>query len=351
MEFEQTWLKQSKIFIMDDQAFNIELLERILKRAGFDRMISTTDPMQFEELFLDYRPDIVLLDLHMPHIDGFAALARLKQIVHEDDYLPVLVLTADVTPEAKQRALREGANDFLTKPFDRSEVVLRITNLLKTRYLHMQLQLHNQQLEQKVSERTAELEEAQLEILRILARSAEYRDDVTGEHTQRVGRLAGLTARALGLPEEDVEQIESAAALHDIGKIGIPDHILLKPGKFSPDEFEKMKVHTSIGAHIIGDAFFPTLRLASEIALHHHERWDGNGYPAGLKGEEIPLPARIVAIADFYDALTHERPYKAAWSTDETIQEIERQQGKHFDPVVTEAFLTVVRSQNTATPI
>ncbi|MDF2670764.1 MAG: response regulator [Paenibacillus sp.] len=339
---EQHWVKTASIFIVDDQLYNVELLERILKRAGFVNITSTTEPTLFEMIFDQIKPDIVLLDLHMPIIDGFAALAQIMQRVPEEDYLPVLVLTADVTTEAKQRALREGAHDFLTKPFDRSEVVLRITNLLKYRFLHLQLQQHNQLLEQKVSERTSELEKAQFEILRILARSAEYRDDVTGEHTHRVGRLSGLTARALHLPEDQVQQIESAATLHDIGKIGIPDSILLKPGKFSIDEFERMKAHTTIGASIIGDASFPVLRAAAEIAMCHHEKWDGTGYPNGLCGEQIPLSARIVAITDFYDALSHERPYKLAWSREDVLKEILAQRGAHFDPLVTDAFLSVV---------
>ncbi|MDF2815317.1 MAG: response regulator [Paenibacillus sp.] len=342
---EQHWLNSASIFIMDDQLYNVELLERILKRAGFVNLTSTTDPTLFETMFDQTKPDIVLLDLHMPVIDGFAALAQIIQKVPEDDYLPVLVLTADVTPEAKKRALREGANDFLTKPFDRSEVVLRITNLLKNRFLHLQLQQHNQLLEQKVMERTSELEKAQFEILRILARSAEYRDDVTGEHTHRVGKLSGLTARALGLSEEQVQQIESAATLHDIGKIGIPDTILLKPGKFSPDEFDRMKAHTSIGASIIGDASFPILRAAAEIAMCHHEKWDGTGYPRGLKGEQIPLFARIVAITDFFDALSHERPYKSAWSIEDVLNEIRAQREIHFDPLVTDAFLSIIHSK------
>lgn len=339
---ENEWLKTASILIMDDQTYNIELLERILRRAGFLNTTSTTDPTQLEPLFRQLRPDIILLDLHMPVIDGFAALSYINQEVSEDDYLPVLILTADVTPEAKQRALREGAHDFLTKPFDRSEVVLRIKNLLKTRFLHLQLLQHNQQLEQKVSERTSELEKAQLEILRILARSAEYRDDVTGEHTHRVGQLSGLTARALGLTEEQSVQIEFAATLHDIGKIGIPDVILLKPGKFTAEEFERMKTHTTIGAGIIGDASFPILRAAAEIAECHHEKWDGSGYPSGLSGEQIPIAARIVAITDFYDALSHERPYKVAWAHDKVIAEIQNQRGVHFDPAVTDAFLSII---------
>lgn len=342
---EHKWLQNASILIMDDQTFNIELLERILRRAGFLNLTSSTDPTQLESLFQQQRPDIVLLDLHMPVIDGFAALAQINQDVAEDDYLPVLILTADVTPEAKQRALREGAHDFLTKPFDRSEVVLRITNLLKTRFLHLQLQQHNQHLERKVSERTAELEKAQFEILRILARSAEYRDDVTGEHTHRVGRLSGLTAQALGMSEDECLQIEFAATLHDIGKIGIPDMILLKPGKFTEEEFEKMKTHTTIGAGIIGDASFPILRKAAEIAECHHEKWDGSGYPNGLSEEQIPLSGRIVAIADFFDALSHERPYKAAWPREQVIAEILKQKGAHFDPVVTDAFLSVIISK------
>jgi putative two-component system response regulator len=190
-----------------------------------------------------------------------------------------------------------------------------------------------------VRERTKELQQAQLEILQLLGRAAEYRDDITGRHTQRVGLLSGLIASRIGLSEQQIHMIQMAAPLHDIGKIGIPDDILLKPGRFEPEEFERMKTHTTIGANILEGSNFTVLRIAGIIARSHHEKWDGSGYPHGLKGEEIPLEARIVALADFYDALINERPYKRAWSPIEAITEVEKQRGIHFDPQVVEALI------------
>ncbi|TDF94459.1 HD domain-containing phosphohydrolase [Paenibacillus piri] len=345
---DEQWSKLAKFLIVDDQEYNISLLERILRRAGFTNLTSSTDPQQIEPLYREIDPDIILLDLHMPGMDGFEALKRLRALDMEGSYLPILVLTADVTPEARQKALQEGANDFLTKPFDKTEVILRINNLLKTRYLYLQLQHQNIHLEERVRARTADLEKAKFEILQLLARASEYRDDMTGQHTQRVGQLAGMIAQTLGLSEQEVESVRLAAPLHDLGKIGIPDEILLKPGRFSAEEFEYMKSHTSIGAGILEGSFFPVLKTAADIALAHHEKWDGTGYPKGLKGEEIPYVARIVALADFYDALTHERPYKRAWTQSEALAEIEQQRGRHFDPQVVDAFYRIMQLNGVA---
>ncbi|TNJ67989.1 response regulator [Paenibacillus hemerocallicola] len=339
---EDAWIRGAKFLIVDDQEYNVSLLERILIRAGFENWRSTTDPLLIDSLYDESAPDIVLLDLHMPEMDGFTALKLLRSKIPEQQYLPILVLTADVSSEAKQKALLGGANDFLTKPFDKSEVVLRITNLLKTRYLHLQLQNHNAQLEDRVKERTSELEKAKFEILELLGRTSEYRDDVTEQHTQRVGQLSGMIARELGLPASEAELIRLASPLHDIGKIGIPDRILLKPGRFTEEEFEEMKTHAGIGASILDGSLFPVLQVAKVIALTHHERWDGRGYPSGLKGSDIPLAGRIVAIADFYDALTHQRPYKQAWTKEETVEEIRKQRGAHFDPEIVDAFLKII---------
>ncbi|SFB55531.1 response regulator receiver modulated metal dependent phosphohydrolase [Cohnella sp. OV330] len=338
----RAWTQNAKILIVDDQPTNIMLLEHVLRRAGFANLHSTTDSTEAEPLFCELSPDIVLLDLHMPVVDGFAVLRQLRPLIGESSFLPVVVLTADDSPGARKEALHLGANDFITKPLDASEVVLRIDNLLKTRYFYLQMQEQNQSLERRVQERTSELEQAKLEILHLLARTAEYRDDETGQHTQRVGRMARDVAVALGLPQQEVELIEQATPLHDIGKIGIADEILLKPGRFTAEEFEQMKRHTLIGAWILETSSFPVLQIAGEIALTHHEKWNGGGYPRGLCGAEIPLSGRIVAIADFYDALTHERPYKKAWTHEEAIAEIRAQRGVHFDPDVVDAFLDIL---------
>ena len=259
----------------------------------------------------------------MPEMDGLAVMDQLNEIA-EASYLPILMLTGDMTPEARQEALSRGAKDFVSKPFHADEVLLRIRTLLETRFLYFQVQSQNQILEAKVRERTRELEAAQIEIIERLARAAEFRDDNTGQHTERVGQMAALLARQLGLPDPQVSLIRRAAPLHDVGKIGVPDAILLKLGKLTLDEFELVKTHTTIGARILSGSRFSVLRLAEEIAFSHHERWDGDGY-VGIRQDQIPLAGRIVAVADVFDALTQKRPYKAAWPIAEAIAEIERQ--------------------------
>ena len=330
-------LSAARIVIVDDEPANVRLLERILQHAGYTDLTSTTDPRDALALCKETEPDLILLDLHMPHVDGFAVMAELRPLLVDDNYLPILVLTADITPEAKQRALSGGAKDFLTKPIDPPEVLLRIKNLLDTRFLHLQLQNQNLILEEKVRVRTRELEEAKLEILNRLARAAEFRDDATGEHTRRVGETAAALAGALGLPAAEVELIGRAAPLHDVGKIGIPDAILLKPGRLTIEEFEVMKTHTTIGAEILAGSRFPLLQLAQEIALTHHERWDGAGYPRGLKGEAIPLVGRVVAVADAFDAMTHDRPYRKALSTPEAWEILWEGAGAQWDGGLVEA--------------
>jgi putative two-component system response regulator len=334
--------ESARILVIDDQEANVILLRQILALAGYRQVESIIDPRRAEAVFDAMEPDLVLLDLHMPYLTGLEVLRLLSAKVPPGDYLPVLVLTADANAEAKQACLAGGAMDFLTKPFDAQEVMLRIRNLLETRFLHMELRSHNRTLEYQVRLRTWELEQARNEVIERLAVAAEYRDDATGEHIQRVGKMATAVASALGLPESDVELISRTAPLHDVGKIGVPDGILLKPGRLTAEEFERVKVHTSIGAQILAGEQFPLLRMAQRIALTHHERWDGTGYPKGLAGEAIPLEGRIVAVSDVFDALLHERPYKRAWPFEEAVAEIEAQRGRQFDPDVVDGFLTVV---------
>lgn len=329
---------QARILIVDDEGANVLLLQRILQRAGYANLKSTTDSRHVLPIFTEFRPDLVLLDLHMPHLDGYAVLEQIRSRVSAADYLPVLVLTADITAQAKQRALSGGAKDFLTKPLDATEVLLRIRNLLETRSIHQQLQNQNLMLEGKVQERTQALEDAQVEILMRLARAAEYRDDDTGEHAQRVGNLAAFLAEAIGLASGMVELIRRAAPLHDVGKIGIPDSILLKPGKLEPEEFDVMKTHTTIGAGILSGSRSRLLQLAEEIALYHHEKWDGSGY-AGLKGHDIPIAARIVSVADVFDALSHSRPYRPAWPIEKAIAFVKDGAGAHFDSDLVKVFM------------
>ena len=329
------------ILIVDDQESNVRLLERFLAHAGYINIKWTTDPREVFELYREFRPDLLLLDLRMPKMSGFDVMELLEVEVPAETYFPILVMTADDTPEAKQRALSMGAKDFLSKSLDATETLLRINNVLETRWLHTQLQNQNDVLEEKVRQRTQDLDKAQVEILKRLALAAEYRDDVTGEHIERVGTLAGFLAAGLDLSEESVEVIRRAAPLHDVGKIGVPDGILLKPGKLTAEEFERVKEHSSIGGSILAGSSFAVLRAAEKIALTHHERWNGSGYPEGLEGEDIPLAGRIVSLVDVYDVLTHERPYKSAWSVDRALEEIRVQRGRQFDPRVVDAFLDV----------
>jgi putative two-component system response regulator len=273
-------------------------------------------------------------------MDGFAVMDRLNALA-ESSYLPILMLTGDMAPEARREALSRGAKDFVNKPFHSDEVLLRIRTLLETRFLYLQIQTQNSMLEAKVLERTRELESAQVEIIERLARAAEFRDDQTGRHTERVGQLAMQLARQIGLPDKTVTLIRRAAPLHDIGKIAVPEAILLKLGKLTDEEFARVRTHTRIGARLLSGGSFDLLRMAEEIAFSHHEHWDGGGYE-GLSGETIPLAGRIVTIADVFDALVHKRPYKPAWPKEDAVAEIQRQRGRQFDPSLVDAFLRVI---------
>jgi putative two-component system response regulator len=344
---DDTILQESRILIIDDESANIGLLRRVLERAGFTNLQSTMDAREVPALVKASAPDLILLDLWMPHMNGFEVLEQLRPEIGDTTYLPILVVSADITAEAKTRALSRGAKDFLNKPFDLVEVMLRIRNLLETRHLYLELQRQNEVLEARVRERTRELEEAQIEVIDRLARAAEYRDHTTGQHTRRVGELSALLATMLQLPCEEVELIRRAAPLHDVGKISLSDAILLKPGRLSPAEIELNRSHTTLGADLLSGGHFPLLQMAEEIALTHHERWDGAGYPRGLVGTEIPLSGRIVAVADVFDALVHERPYKRAWTAEEAVTEIAEQSGKQFDPDVVRALISLMNPENT----
>lgn len=329
------------VLVVDDEPANVVFLERLLRKDEGLRLISTQDPREVVELYIQHRPDLILLDLHMPHLDGFVVLEQLRQLELGGDVVPKVVLTADATPEAKHKALSLGARDFLTKPLDALEVLLRVKNHLETRRLYLALQGENTLLSEVVRERTQELDAARLEVLERLARAAEYRDDETGEHVKRVAANAARLAEALGLEFTIVDMIHHTAPLHDVGKIGISDLILKKPGKLTPEEFEIVKTHTIIGSGLLAGGRTEMLRVAERIARSHHERWDGSGYPDGLCGEAIPLEARIVSVVDVFDALTSRRPYKQAWPVEEALEEIRRQSGKQFDPRIVEALLGI----------
>jgi putative two-component system response regulator len=331
-------LGQARLLVVDDEPANTALLSALLARWGYSNVTSTTDSGEVLELCDQLDPDLLFLDLHMPAPSGLDLLRKLDERVHAAVPLPVIVLTADVTSESKRAALSLGARDFLIKPFDPEEVRLRARNLLEMRLLQCDQKRYAARLEEGVRQRTRHLEQARLEILQRLALAAEYRDDDTGEHTVRVAHTSSRLAEALGMSSAEVGEIALAAPLHDIGKIALPDSILLKPGALTPDEFERMKSHVSVGADILAGSSSALLHVAELIAATHHERWDGTGYPHGLRGDQIPLVGRIVAVADVFDALTHRRPYKEPWPLERAVAEIVASAGTHFDPRVVEAF-------------
>jgi putative two-component system response regulator len=332
-----THLREARVLLVDDQELNLRVLKQVLEKAGLHNITMTQDPFAVAPLVAQRMPDMIVIDLHMPGLDGWGVMQSLKPQLDASGYLPILVLTADVTDEARRRALESGARDFLLKPIDSIEVILRTRNLLETRMLYLEIELRNVDLEQRVRERTAQVEAAQLETLERLARTAEYRDDQTGRHVVRVGRVAALIGRIIGLDEETTRLLRLAAPLHDLGKIGIPDAILLAPRKLTFEEFEEMKSHTGIGSRILSGSTSSLLQLAERIAMTHHERWDGRGYH-GLVSDDIPLASRIVGLADVFDALTHERPYKSAWPVNLAVDEINAGRGAHFDPAIVDAF-------------
>lgn len=333
--------KQANILLVDDEPANLRVLEAILRGEGYARVTSLSDPRAVEPLYRAQRFDIVLLDINMPYLDGFTVMERLKA-ANAEDHLPVLVLTAQADTATRLRALRSGARDFVTKPFLREEVLTRIRNQIETRLLHNRLRDQNRALEERVHERTRELHDSRLDIIRRLGRAAEYRDNETGLHIIRMSKVSELLARACGMNDDEADMVLNASPMHDIGKIGVPDRILLKPGKLDPEEWEVMKTHATIGSEILSGHGSNLIEAARAIALTHHEKWDGSGYPAGLRGEDIPLVGRIVAVSDVFDALTSERPYKRAWSVDESTAFLRTQSGRHLDPWLIELFMDIL---------
>lgn len=327
-------IKRARILVVDDNEANSELLCEILRDAGYLDVTSSRDPEDVPRLCILQSPDLLILDLHMPQMSGFEILAALREQLLSPPYLPVLAVTADALPATRMRALSLGAGDFLTKPVEAGELLLRSRNLLRAHLLA-------RELNNLVAERTSEVQQTQLDALTRLARATEYRDYPLGHHPARVGREAGRIATAMGLPPDAVSIIELAAPLHDMGKVGVPDAVLLKTGPLTPSEEASMQDHVRVGADLLSGSSAPVFIAAAEIARFHHERWDGTGYLEHLAGDQIPLFARITAVADVFDSLTHDRPFRDAWPVTRALEEITDQRNRGFDPRVIDAFLTL----------
>ncbi len=339
--FSNDELLSAKILIVDDQLPNVMLLDHTLKEKKYKNIRSTTDPRQAIPIYEEFRPDLILLDLAMPHMTGFEIMEKIHEI-EDDSYAPVLVLTAQHDNKTRLKALNSGARDFITKPFDLIEVLMRINNMLEIRLLHNKLRKQNQELERKVQERTHELEETRMEVIVRLGRAAEYRDNETGMHVVRMSHYSEALGRAAGMDDRDCSLLRAASPMHDLGKIGIPDSILLKPGKLDDNEWEVMRMHPTIGASVLAGSDHEVMLMAETIAFTHHEKWNGSGYPRGLRENAIPLVGQIVAVCDVFDALTTVRPYKKAWTVEDAVDLIKKESGQHFNPYLVEKFLQIL---------
>ncbi len=338
------------IIIIDDEPQNVRLLTTMLERSGYMSVTGLTDGRDLRPLLVSSPPDLVITDLHMPECDGFGVLDILMPLINQER-LPVLVVTGDGSLDARQQALARGAKDFVTKPFDLVEVLLRVRNLLESRMLFQDLRKQNRTLLESAIGSTRELESTRVEMIERLALAAEYRDDETNQHNMRVGELSAKIALRIGLTPEEAGLLRRAAALHDIGKIGIPDALLRKAGPLSEGELRVMKTHTSIGARILGGSQSSLLQLAEAIAISHHERFDGTGYPRGLKGIEIPIAGRIVAVADAFDAITNDRSYRKARSVEVAMEILREQAGHHYEKRIIDALANIVYGTQVASSV
>jgi putative two-component system response regulator len=334
----------ARILVVEDEPVSRHLLEYLLTSAGYHDLHVVADAAAAAAAFVRISPDLVLTDLRLPDGDGMELVRSLRRAAPPGEYLPIIMITADMTAAVRQEALASGALDFITKPFDPEEVLLRIRNLLHTRLLYCDVQRKARQLEDVLRVRTEELDQARLEVLQRLARAADFRDDATGDHSRRVGIQAERIARRLGLDDTAAGELGRAAMLHDIGKIGVPDGILLKPDALTPGELAVVRQHTVIGREILSGSASPLLQLAAVIAHTHHERWDGAGYH-GMRGEEIPLPGRIVAVADAFDVMVNDRPYRRGVPPAEALEVVRDHSGTQFDPQVVQAFLRTVTDE------
>ena len=326
------------VVIVDDQQINVTLMQALIGKVGGCTPVSFTDSQKGLGWCLDNEPDLVIVDYMMPELNGIDFIRRFRSADGTAE-VPVLMVTADHEREVRYNALESGATDFLTKPVDRMEFLSRVKNMLALRRSHLSLADRAATLAAEVKKATAEIQAREKETVMRLAKAAEYRDPETGAHILRMANYSQVIARQMGLPEDVHEMILQAAPMHDLGKLGTPDHILLKPGRLTPEEMDIMKRHARDGFEILRGSSSAMLQMAARIALAHHEKFDGSGYPDGVRGEDIPLEGRIVAVADVFDALTSERPYKKAWEVSAAVDLLKEGRGAHFDPACVDAFL------------
>ncbi|MBI4739984.1 MAG: response regulator [Betaproteobacteria bacterium] len=328
----------NRVAIIDDSDINLALLKALVNKLGDCEPLIFSQPFEGLSWCSENLPDLVIVDYMMPELDGMGLIARLRKVPGREE-IPVLMITANDDKDVRYEALQIGATDFLTKPVDRIEFSARVRNMLALGASRRHLADRAAWLAAEVRKATEEIHAREQELLFRLSRAAEFRDPETGAHIQRMAHYSRLIAGALGLPLGDQELILQAAPMHDVGKIGIPDAILLKPGKLSHEEFELMKGHSALGFELLNGSASIVLQAAASIAISHHEKFDGTGYPFGTAGEAIPLFGRIVAVADVFDALTSERPYKKAWELDRAAAFLREGAGKHFDATCVDAFL------------
>jgi two-component system, response regulator RpfG len=327
-----------RVVIVDDTPLNLTLMQTLIGKLEGCSAFPFSDPRQGLDFCIREEPDLLIVDYMMPELDGLEFIRRLRATDGRAD-LPILMVTADYDKQTRYEALQCGATDFLNKPIDRHEFQPRVHNMLALREAHLATRRRAETLAREVSLATAEIHARERETIARLARAAEFRDPETGAHIQRMAHYSALIARQLGLAEDYAEMLLDAAPMHDVGKMGIRDDILLKPGRLTPEEFEIMKRHAAIGHDILKGSASAVVQLGAVIALSHHEKFDGSGYPTGLAGASIPLEGRIVAVADVFDALTSERPYKKAWELQRALDFLREGSGAHFDPQCVDAFL------------
>lgn len=332
---------EMQVLVIDDAHINVALLCRLLDKIDHCSPESFLDPAVALHWCVANTPDLVLVDYMMPDMNGIEFIHQFRQIPHCAD-IPVLMITSSEELQVRYEAFEAGANDFLIKPVDKIEFLARTKNMLALRKNQRFLEDRATWLDAEVRKATAEIRAREQETILRLSKAADSRDPETGAHIVRMANYSRIIASRLGLSPEFQQMIFEAAPMHDIGKVGIPDHILLKPGKLTIEEFAIMKQHANLGFQILTGSQSATLQMGAEIALSHHEKYDGSGYPQGLIGEQIPLVARIVAVADVFDALTSERPYKAAWELDRALQFLNDGRGQHFDPQCIDAFMSAL---------